>query len=195
MKEQLLPLGNKLKGIILGGPGITVNDFVNYDYLTGELKKKILGTKDLSYTEEFGLQELLDKSADLLGEEEVAQEKRIMLRFFTQMRDSMQKVTYGEKETIHALDLNSVDVLLLSESLPEEKIAEFEDRALKGGKGPDRRLSVIRKPQGLVRLPAHTRPHGHDRRKERRAPCPPHKDRRRIREGVRVRRGEGLNAH
>jgi len=133
MKEQLLPLGNKLKGIILGGPGITVNDFVNYDYLTGELKKKILGTKDLSYTEEFGLQELLDKSADLLGEEEVAQEKRIMLRFFTQMRDSMQKVTYGEKETIHALDLNSVDVLLLSESLPEEKIAEFEDRALKGG--------------------------------------------------------------
>jgi hypothetical protein len=39
--------------------------------LTGDLKKKIIGTKDLSYTGEFGLQELLDKSEDLLAAEEV----------------------------------------------------------------------------------------------------------------------------
>ena len=29
------------------------------DYITGDVKKKIIGTKDLSYTGEFGLQELL----------------------------------------------------------------------------------------------------------------------------------------
>lgn len=82
MKEQFLPLGNNLKGIIIGGPGITVNDFINKDYLTGDVKKKIIGTKDLSYTGDFGLQELLEKSEDLLAEEEVAIEKKIGTGFF-----------------------------------------------------------------------------------------------------------------
>ncbi len=133
MKEQFLPLGTNLKGIILGGPGITVNDFMNYDYVTGELKKRILGTKDLSYTGEEGLQELLDKAQDLLAAEEIAEEKAIMNRFFQQMRENMRKVTYGEKATLKALDTNAVDILLLSESLSEDRIFELEDLAKKGG--------------------------------------------------------------
>jgi len=133
MKDQFLPLGNNLKGIIVGGPGTTVNDFLNHDYLTGDLKKKIIGTKDLSYTEDFGLQELLDKSQDLLAEEEVAIEKKIMERFFKQMLENPQKVTYGEKETLKALERNMVDWLLLSEILEEDRIFELEDLAQKGG--------------------------------------------------------------
>ena len=133
MKEQFLPLGTNLKGIIIGGPGITINDFMNYDYVTGELKKKILGTKDLSYTGEEGLQELLDKAQDLLSAEEIAEEKSIMQRFFTQMRENMRKVTYGEAATLKALDMNAVDVLLVSENLSEDRIFELEDLAKKGG--------------------------------------------------------------
>ncbi len=133
MKGQLLPLGNNLKGIILGGPGTTVNDFLNKDYLTGDLKKKIIGTRDLSYTGEDGLQELLDRSQDLLAEEEVAQEKKMMERFFKQMQENMRKVTYGEKETLKALEMNAVDILLLSEALPEDRIFELEERAQRGG--------------------------------------------------------------
>ena len=133
MKEQFLPLGTNLKGIIIGGPGITINDFMNYDYVTGELKKKILGTKDLSYTGEEGLQELLDKAQDLLSAEEITEEKNIMQRFFTQMRDNMRKVTYGEAATLKALDMNAVDILLISENLSEDRIFELEDLAKKGG--------------------------------------------------------------
>src|SRR3989338_9200125 len=132
MKDQFLPLGNNLKGIIIGGPGTTINDFLNADYITGDLKKKILGTKDLSYTEEFGLQELLDKSEDLLAEEEVAREKKIMERFFKQFMENPKKIVYGEKETIKALEMNAVGELLLSESLPEDKIFELEEQAQKG---------------------------------------------------------------
>lgn len=132
MKEQFLPLGNNLKGIIVGGPHTTVGDFLNYDYLTGEVKRKIIGTKDLSYTEEFGLQELLDKSEDLLAEEEVAQEKKIMNLFFQTLLHTPKKATYGEKETRHALEMNVVDKLLISEGIPEDTIFEFEDLAQKG---------------------------------------------------------------
>lgn len=133
MMEQFLPLGNNLKGIIIGGPGVTVNDFMHHDYVTGDLKKKILGTKDLSYTGDFGLQELLDRSSDLLEAEEVAQEKKLMERFFKQLLDNPGKVTYGEKETLRALDMNAVDLLLVSESIPEERIFELEEIAAKGG--------------------------------------------------------------
>ncbi|HLC82042.1 MAG TPA: peptide chain release factor aRF-1 [Candidatus Nanoarchaeia archaeon] len=133
MKDQFLPLGNNLKGIIIGGPGITVSDFLNYDYITGDLKRKIIGTKDLSYTEEFGLQELLDKSEDLLSEEEVAREKKIMNRFFEQFRDNAKKITYGEAETRRALEMNAVNILLISEAIPEEKIIELSDKAEVGG--------------------------------------------------------------
>ena len=133
MKDLFLPLGNDLQGIIIGGPGVTVNDFMNYDYLTGDIKRKVIGTKDLSYTGEFGLQELLDASQDLLAEEEIAIEKKIMTQFFKQMHDNMGKIAYGEKETLHALEMNAVDILLISDSVPEDKIFDYEEKAKSGG--------------------------------------------------------------
>jgi len=133
MKDQFLPLGNNLKGIIIGGPGITVTDFLNKDYLTGDIKRKIIGTKDLSYTGDFGLQELLDRAQDLLSEEEVAQEKKIMTRFFETFRENPKKITYGERETMKALEMNAVDVLLISEVVSDEKIMELEEKAEVGG--------------------------------------------------------------
>lgn len=133
MKDQFLPLGNNLKGIILGGPGTTVNDFMNKDYLTGDIKKKIIGTKDLSYTGDFGLQELLDKAADLLAEEEVALEKKAVQKLLKQMLEDPSKITYGEKETLRALEMNAVDLLLISEDYNEEKIMQLDEIAQQGG--------------------------------------------------------------
>jgi len=133
MKDQFLHLGTNLKGIIIGGPGITVTDFINKDYITGDLKKKIIGTKDLSYTDDHGLNELLDKSQDLLAGEEVAQEKKIMDRFFKQMLDNPKKVTYGEKETLKALSMAAVDTLLISETISEDKLFDLEEKAQGGG--------------------------------------------------------------
>jgi len=133
MKEQFLHLGNDLKGIIIGGPGTTVNDFLNHDYITGDIKKKILGTKDLSYTEEFGLHELLDKCDDILAAEEVAQEKKVVQRFLKQLLDNPKKAAYGEAEIRRTLAMNAVDLLLISDSIPEEKIFDLEAKAEVGG--------------------------------------------------------------
>ncbi|MBT4539141.1 helix-turn-helix domain-containing protein [Candidatus Woesearchaeota archaeon] len=133
MKEQFLHLGNNLKGIIIGGPGTTVNDFLNKDYITGDVKKKIIGTKDLSYTDEPGLQELLDKSQDLLANEEISREKATMYQFFMTFREHPKKVTYGKEHTLKALEMNAVSVLLLSEVLEEDEILDFEEKAKLGG--------------------------------------------------------------
>ena len=132
MKEEFLYI-KELKGILLGGPGTTVNDFVNKGYLTGDLQKKIIAIKDLGYTGEFGLQELLDKSSDVLAEEEVASEKEIVQRFLESLAKNPGKVAYGEAAVKKAIEMGAVDVLLLSEDLSDEVIEDFEEEAKKVG--------------------------------------------------------------
>lgn len=133
MKEQFLPLGHDLKGIIIGGPGTTVQDFLNKDYITGDVKKKIIGTKDLSYTGDFGLQELVDRAQDLLAKEEIAAEKAIMARFFDFLAKNPGKVSYGYKEVEKALEISAAEILLISEELPEKDLLHFEELAQKTG--------------------------------------------------------------
>ena len=130
MKEQFL--GNKhLKGIIIGGPGPTKYDFVEGGYITNEVKKKIIATKDLSYTGEFGLQELVDKSQDVLAKEDIMNEKKIMAKFFELLAKKPGKVSYGEKEVMENLKNGVVDTLLISETLEDKKIEDFEEEAKK----------------------------------------------------------------
>ncbi len=128
MKEQFL--GNKnLKGIIVGGPGPTKYDFIDEGHITTEVKNKIIAVKDLSYTGDFGLQELVDKSQDVLAKEEVMQEKKIMGRFFDLLAKNPAKVSYGEQEVMKNLKMGSVEVLLLSETVEDKKIEKFEKEA------------------------------------------------------------------
>lgn len=134
MKEQFLHLGNDLMGIIIGGPGVTIQDFMNKNYLTGDLKKKVIGTKDLSYTGDFGLQELLEKSEDLLAAEEVAKEKNIMQQFLTRLVKDEHRAAYGKLQVEKAMKMGAVDVLLLSEDVvSEEVIQNYEDLAEESG--------------------------------------------------------------
>lgn len=130
MKEQFL--GNKnLKGIIVGGPGPTKYDFVDGDFITTEVKKKIIAIKDLGYTGEFGLQELVDKSHDVLAKEDIINEKKIMAKFFNLLAKKLGMVSYGEKEVMKNLKNGVVDTLLISEILEDKKIEELEKEAKK----------------------------------------------------------------
>ncbi len=129
MKDQFFEMKDQIKGILIGGPAVTTNDFMNGDYVTNDLKKKIIAVRDLSYTGEFGLQELLDKSQDVLAAEEVAEEKALMNRFFLMIAKEPNKVAYGEKETMAALEMGAVDILLLSEDLDDKKVEAFEQVA------------------------------------------------------------------
>lgn len=132
MKDQLLEM-RELKGIIIGGPGPTKEDFINGDFITNDLKKRIIGVKDLSYTGEYGLQELLDKSQDILAQEEVAEEKKYMDQFFTLLAKQPGKVAYGEKEVEEAIQMGMVDTLLVSESLGDDRIDKYGEEADKEG--------------------------------------------------------------
>lgn len=115
-----------LKGIIVGGPGMTKYEWAEGNYLTDLLKKKIIAIKDLSYTGEFGLQELVDKSQDVLANEEISSEKKFMQKFFEKLAKNAKEVAYGELQVRKALEQGAVDILLLSEELDDNTIEEME---------------------------------------------------------------------
>ncbi|MCH8328982.1 MAG: helix-turn-helix domain-containing protein [Nanoarchaeota archaeon] len=128
MKEQFL--GNKnLKGIIVGGPGPTKYDFIDSGYITTEVKNKIIAIKDLSYTGDFGLNELVERSEDILAKEEIITEKKIVGRFFELLATKPGMVSYGVDEVMKKLKLGAVNILLLSEKLDDKKMEEFENEA------------------------------------------------------------------
>ncbi|MBL7051210.1 peptide chain release factor aRF-1 [Candidatus Woesearchaeota archaeon] len=119
----------ELKGILVGGPGPTKYDFVDGNFITNQVKQKIIAIKDLSYTGDFGIRELVERSKDVLAEEEIAKEKKLMDNFFEKLAKEPGKIAYGEKEVNNALKMGAVDILLISEALEEEKIEEFEQIA------------------------------------------------------------------
>ncbi|MBI2139853.1 peptide chain release factor aRF-1 [Candidatus Woesearchaeota archaeon] len=122
-----------LKGILVGGPGPTKYEFVEGDFIITELKKKIIAIKDLSYTEEFGLQELVDRSEDVLANEQITAEKKIMTKFFDSLAKQPGMAGYGETQVMELIKRGAVETLLLSDELAEEKIEAFESEAGKMG--------------------------------------------------------------
>jgi len=47
-------LGQGLRGLIIGGPAMTKNDFMAGSYLHHELKKMVTGVFDVDHTNEMG---------------------------------------------------------------------------------------------------------------------------------------------
>jgi len=84
---EFAAVGKDLKGILIGGPGPTKETFVNGPHLHNELKKKIVAIKDIAYTDEQGLHELVEKSQDALAEAEIMKEKNLVNEFFNKVND------------------------------------------------------------------------------------------------------------
>lgn len=117
MNEDFLPLKDDLKGVIVGGPGFTKEEFVKGDYLQYEIKDKIIATVDTSYTGEFGIREVIDKSADILNDLDVMHEKKVVQKFLKELIKEKGLASYGEEEVRNNLIIGAVDTLLLSEDL------------------------------------------------------------------------------
>ena len=106
-----------LKGIILGGPGPLKDMFLSGEHLPTDMKNKVLGVLDTSYTGMIGLNELLSRGEDLLAEASVTRERKLLERFFAELSKDSGLAVYGMKETAKALEMGAVDTLMVSEKL------------------------------------------------------------------------------
>jgi len=120
----------ELKGIIIGGPGQTKNEFFDGAFINNEVKKKVIGIKDVTYTDEFGLEELVDKSKDLLVDEGVTAEKAVLHKFFSMLATDPKRTAYGLKDVEKALEYGAVALLLILEGkIDDKKAEELEEKA------------------------------------------------------------------
>jgi len=112
----------RFKGVLIGGPSPTKEEFEAGNYLHHEIQRRIIGLFDISYTNESGLPELVDAAADALKGQEVIEEKQIMERFFKELVKDDGLAAYGEQSIRHNLEIGSVDILLLSEKLRQSRL-------------------------------------------------------------------------
>ena len=119
----------KLKGIIVGGPIPTKDEFLDGEYLVTKLREKILGRKDIGDSDESGLKELVEKSRDLLANQEIVYEKKLLEKFFDKLGSRDQMSIYNEDKIRKAIEYGAVDTIIISKNYDKKKIKEFKKLA------------------------------------------------------------------
>lgn len=106
-----------LKGIIIGGPGPTKIDFSHGEFLNYMIKEKIIATLDTSYVGKGGVEEVIQKSSEILRGVRYAEEKILVQKFLYEIGHDSGLAIYGEEDVKKNLKIGSVDILLLSEGV------------------------------------------------------------------------------
>ena len=123
----------RLKGILVGGPIPTKDEFLDNEYLPTKLREKVLGRIDLGDTSESGLKELVERAQDILASQEIIREKNLLEKFFNTLGKNPGMAVYDEKGLRKALDYGAIDILLLSKTLDKVVIKELSGIAKEKG--------------------------------------------------------------
>jgi peptide chain release factor subunit 1 len=105
---------DKVKGVIVGGPGPAKFDFAKMKPFNYQIK--VLGVVDTGYTDEYGLRETMKMAEDLIADQEAIKEKQIIDRFIKEVVTGGLAV-YGEKNVRDAILSKQAATLLISEGL------------------------------------------------------------------------------
>ncbi len=106
-------------GVIVGGPGPVKEDFLKANSYNYQLK--LLGVVDTGYADEYGIEEMIEKSKDLLAEQEAVKEKQMVEEFTREVvKDGL--ATYGYEEILDALNANKAAKLLVTANLDLRKV-------------------------------------------------------------------------
>ena len=119
--EIFLPIDN-LKSILLGGPGPTKFDFDKGNFLHYTLKDKIVATIDTAYTDDHGVEEVLEGSQDILRRIRYVEEKKIVQKFLREIGQDTGLAAYGEDDVRKYLNNGIVATILLSEDLESVRV-------------------------------------------------------------------------
>jgi len=116
---------DRVKGVIVGGPGPVKENFLRERPFNYQIK--IIGVVDTGYTDEYGVQEVIAKSEQLLSQQEMVREKNLVNQFIKEaVSDGL--ATYGESEVRQAIETKQAERVLLSEGL-DYKIARYRCNA------------------------------------------------------------------
>ena len=119
----------KLKGILVGGPVPTKDEFLDGDYLMAKLQDKVIGRVDIGDVDESGLKELVGKAQNILSEQESIKEAKLLEKFFETLGKSPEKVFYDYDNIKKALEYGAVKTLIISSKYDKVKAKELKKMA------------------------------------------------------------------
>ena len=128
MKELFFDMP-KLKGLLIGGPIPTKEEFLEQGQLVTKLKEKVMAVKDIGDTDESGLSDLVEAAQEDLASQEIIKEKKLLERFFMFLGKHKDKSAYGLRDVKKALKYGAVKELLLSKKLDKPIIKELTKMA------------------------------------------------------------------
>ncbi len=126
-KELFLPLyeQGKLKGILVGGPGYSKQDFVKGKYLDKRLQDKILSKLvDVSYQGEAGLRELVMKAEDIIQGHKYIESVKKAEELKVHMAKADGLAVFGLSEVKEAAEMGALGTVLVVEDHPELDIIQ-----------------------------------------------------------------------
>jgi len=128
VKEAFFELP-RLKGLLVGGPIPTKEEFLEEGHLVTKLKEKVIAVKDIGYVDEHGLELLVEASQDDIAEQEIIKEKKLLERFFNTLGKYPEKAAYGNERVALALERGAAEMILVSKKVDREQLIELEKRA------------------------------------------------------------------
>lgn len=104
-----------VKGLIISGPGPTKEDFINGNYLEYRLQNMIINTLDCGYSGAEGIREAFAKSAELLSDFRMVEEKKLIEDLFREINSHSGLGVYGLQDVIELLKNNVVKTLIITD--------------------------------------------------------------------------------
>lgn len=119
----------KMRGIFLGGPGSTKEEWLKEGQLATQLREKIKALKDIGYVDEQGIEMLVEACKEELEKEDIIKEKKILEKFFLALAKTPEKTAHTLEKIETALEHGAVDLLIISTSFDKQKAKELEEKA------------------------------------------------------------------
>jgi len=120
---------NKMKGILVGGPVPTKDEFLDNDYLQTQLKDKVIGRVDIGNTDESGLKEMVLKAQDILASQEIIKETQLLEKFFEHLGEKPDLSAYKEVDVKKALQYGAAEIILLTKDYDKAVAKEIKASA------------------------------------------------------------------
>jgi peptide chain release factor subunit 1 len=121
-----------VKGIIVGGPGPTKENFLKEEYLDYRLQKNVIAVLDSSYSGDEGVRELIEKAQKdgILQEYRVMEEKQLVKKFMAEVHSGRGLGVYGIHDVVKALEGGVADLVIVTDNITYVRL-EFKCRACK----------------------------------------------------------------
>jgi len=106
-----------VRGLVLAGSADFKTELGQSDMFDQRLQRIIVKTVDVSYGGENGFNQAIELSAETLGAVKFIQEKKLITQFFEEISQDTGKYCFGVDDTLKALDMGAVEILITWENL------------------------------------------------------------------------------